>query len=55
MRSACGRKDFGAVRPRDLNHDMADATGTALNEHALPGLDMRAIHEAFPGRDKDER
>ncbi len=34
---------------------MADAAGTAMNQNLLAGLQRRAIDQAFPGRDEDQR
>src|SRR5277367_3853994 len=50
-----GREYLRAERPCDLDRDMADAAGPAMDQNLLAGADTSAIDQPFPCRDEDQR
>ena len=50
-----GGEHLGAEGARDLDRDVADAAGAAMDQHLLAGLHVGAVDQAFPGRDEDQR
>ena len=50
-----GCEHFGSEGARDLNSDVADAAGAAMDQHFLRGMHGRAIDQPFPCGDEDQR
>src|SRR5713226_1901849 len=49
----CGRaccEHFGSGSARDLDCDMTDTAGAAMDQHFLPGMHGSAIDQSFPSR-----
>ncbi len=50
-----GCEHVGAEGARDLDGDMSDAAGAAMNQHFLSGMNAGAIDQPFPRGDEDQR
>src|SRR5580698_5903888 len=53
--AGAGGKHFRVERARELDGNMTDAAGAAMNQDLLPGTNLSAIDQPLPGGDEDQR